>query len=240
MVIKTARQNILIIDDDAALLGQVNSWMQNAGYEVITAESGMVGLRKLFTSRPDLVLLDTSLPEIDGWEVCRRIRDMSDIPIIMLTSNSRKSDILKGFSLGADDLMIKPPDFPELIARIGAILRRATTVSREDKPSVFRHPEMEVDWRSHQVYIRGQQVKLSPTEFKLLTCLIENRGWLVTHEELLRKVWGPDYISDKSFVKLYVRYLRQKIERDPSHPQLILTERGIGYRFSTQVKEALS
>jgi two-component system KDP operon response regulator KdpE len=96
---------------------------------------------------------------------------------------------------------------------------------------------MEIDWRSHQVYIRGHLVKLSPTEFKLLTCLIENRGWLVTHEELLRKVWGPDYISDKSFVKLYIRYLRQKIEKDPSRPQLILTERGIGYRFSTQVKE---
>ena len=165
---------------------------------------------------------------------------MSDIPVIMLTLNGQKSDVIKGFSLGADDLVNKPPDFPELIARVGAVLRRYTSFKREEKPSTFHHPELEIDWRSHQVFIRGKLVKLSPTEFKLLTCLIENRGWLVTHEELLRKVWGPDYANDKSFVKLYIRYLRQKIEKDPSHPQLILTERGIGYRFAVQPRETIN
>jgi two-component system, OmpR family, KDP operon response regulator KdpE len=239
-VLHTVKEKILVIDDDTGFLTQTHDWLQNAGYEVITAENGTAGLRRLFTGRPDLVLLDLSLPEMDGWEVCHRIRDMSDVPIIMLTNNGQKSDILKGFSLGADDLVNKPPDFPELIARMGAVLRRSTSIKRDDKPSTFHHPEMEVDWRSHEVYIRGKLVKLSPIEFKLLTCLIENRGWLVTHEELLRKVWGPDYISDKSFVKLYIRYLRQKIEKDPSRPQLILTERGIGYRFSTQIKEPVS
>lgn len=239
-MLHTVKEKILVIDDDTGFLTQTHDWLQNAGYEVITAENGTAGLRRLFTGRPDLVLLDLSLPEMDGWEVCHRIRDMSDVPIIMLTNNGQKSDILKGFSLGADDLVNKPPDFPELIARMGAVLRRSTSIKRDDKPSTFHHPEMEVDWRSHEVYIRGKLVKLSPIEFKLLTCLIENRGWLVTHEELLRKVWGPDYISDKSFVKLYIRYLRQKIEKDPSRPQLILTERGIGYRFSTQIKEPVS
>jgi two-component system, OmpR family, KDP operon response regulator KdpE len=239
-MLHTIKEKILVIDDDAVFLNQAHEWLQNAGYEVIVAENGTAGLRRLFTSRPDLVLLDISLPEMDGWEVCRRIRDMSDVPVIMLTMNGQKSEVLKGFSLGADDFVSKPPDFPELIARMGAVLRRSTSIKRDEKPSTFHHPEMEIDWRSHQVYIRGQLVKLSPTEFKLLTCLIENRGWLVTHEELLRKVWGPDYISDKSFVKLYIRYLRQKIEKDPSRPQLILTERGIGYRFSTQVKEPVN
>ncbi len=234
------KEKILIIDDDRSFLKQTQEKLNNAGYEVITAENGTAGLRRFFADRPDLLLLDLSLPEIDGWEVCRRVRDMSDVPIVMMTVSRQKSDILKGFNLGADDFVSKPPDFPELIARIGAVLRRSTGFRRDEKPVTFHHPEIEVDWRSHQVTIRGQLVKLSPTEFKLLTCLIENRGWLVTHEELLRKVWGPDYISDKSFVKLYIRYLRQKIEKDPSHPQLILTERGIGYRFSTQIKEPVT
>jgi DNA-binding response OmpR family regulator len=240
MVLHTVKEKILVIDDDTGFLNQVHDCLQNSGYEVILAENGTAGLRRLFTGRPELVLLDLSMPEMDGWEVCHRIRDMSDIPIIMLMNGGQKSDILKGFSLGADDLVGKPPDFPELIARIGAVLRRSTSIKKDEKPSTFHHPEIEVDWRSHEVYIRGKLVKLSPIEFKLLTCLIENRGWLVTHEELLRKVWGPDYISDKSFVKLYIRYLRQKIEKDPSRPQLIITERGIGYRFSTQIKEPVT
>jgi two-component system KDP operon response regulator KdpE len=217
-VIQTPRENILIIDDDSGFLEQARVWIQDAGYEVVIAENGISGLRRLFTSRPDLVLLDLNMPEMDGWEVCRRIRDLSEVPIIMLTSNGKKSDIIKGFSLGADDFVNKPLDFPELVARVRAVLRRSASVKREEKPSTFHHPEMEIDWRSHQVYIRGQHVKLSPTEFRLLTCLIENRGWLVTHEELLRKVWGPDYVSDRSFVKLYIRYLRQKIERDQANP----------------------
>ncbi len=236
-MLQLRKEKILVIDDDVEFLNQTHERLQNAGYEVTLAENGQTGLRKIFSNRPDLILLDTSLPEMDGWEVCRRVRDMSDIPVIMLTLNAQKSDILKGFSLGADDFVNKPPDFPELTARVGAVLRRSISVKREEKPTTFHHQDIEVDWRSHQVFIRGKLVKLSPTEFKLLTCLIENRGWLVSHEELLRKVWGPDYVSDKSFVKLYIRYLRQKIEKEPSHPQLILTERGVGYRFSTQIKE---
>ncbi len=239
-MLQEKKEKILIIDDDYDFLNQANEWLQNAGYEVLRAENAMIGLRRLFSSHPDLVLLDLCLPEIDGWEVCRRIRDMSDIPVILLTATVQKSDILKGFSLGADDFISKPPDFPELVARVGAILRRCTPVKREEKLGIFHHPDLEVDWRSHQVFIRGEPVKLSPTEFKLLSCLVENRGWLVTHEELLRKVWGPDYLSDKNFIKLYIRYLRQKIEKDPSRPQLILTERGIGYRFATQTKEPVS
>jgi two-component system, OmpR family, KDP operon response regulator KdpE len=231
------KEKVLVVDGDSAFLNQTQSRLQNAGYEVFTAENGPIGLKKFFSHRPDILLLNIILPEIDGWEVCRRIRDMSDVPVILVASNRIKSDVLKAFSLGADDFINKPPDFQEMIARVGAVLRRYLLVKKDDKPSIYHHPEIDIDWRTHQVFIRGQQVKLSPIEYKLLTCLIEARGWLVTHEELLRKVWGSDYISDKNFIKLYIRYLRQKIEKDPSRPQLILTERGVGYRFSTQIEE---
>jgi two-component system KDP operon response regulator KdpE len=183
------------------------------------------------------VLLDINMPKLDGWEVCRRIRDMSDTPVIMITVNSQKVDLLKGFTCGADDYITKPLHFPELIARIDAVLRRSGEHSQQDKPSTFQYEDLDVDWRSRQVYIGGKRVRLSPTEFRLLSCLIKNRGWIVTHEEILRKVWGPQYVGDKSFVKLYIRYLRQKIEKEPSKPKLILTERGIGYRFAAHGKQ---
>ena len=231
------KEKILVIDDDAELLGLTYTWLRNAGYEPLTAEDGTIGLRRVYSSRPNLVLLDINMPNLDGWEVCRRIRDMSDIPVIMITVNRHKADLLKGFSLGADDYITKPFDFPELIARVDAILRRSGTAAKQDKPSTFHHGEMDVDWRSHQVYIRGKPVKLSPTEFRLLSCLINNQGWVASHEELLRKTWGPNYIGDKSFVKLYIRYLRQKIEKEPSKPELILTERGVGYRFAAKWDE---
>ncbi len=171
------------------------------------------------------------MPKMDGWEVCRRIRDMSDVPIIMVTVNGQKADLLRGFNLGVDDYITKPVDFQELVARVRAVLRRANQELQEEGPTTLHDGEIDVDWRSHQVYVRGEPVKLSPTEFKLLSCLIKNRGWIVPHERLLEKAWGPNYIGDKSFVKLYVRYLRQKIEKDPRNPRYIITERGVGYRF---------
>jgi len=228
----------LIIEDDKQFLLQVMEWLKKDGLEVFVAETGNLGLREFYIERPDIVLLDTTLPGINGWEVCRRIRDMSDTPVVLLLSSNQKSEMLKGFNLGADDFICKPADFTELLARVRAVLRRCTGNRREERP-VFRHPEVEVDWRSHQVFIRGKEVKLSPTEFKLLSCLIENSGWLVTHEELLRRVWGSDYINDRNFIKLYIRYLRQKIEKDPSNPRLILTERGLGYRFASGITEPI-
>jgi two-component system KDP operon response regulator KdpE len=225
------REKILLVDDDSEFLGLARIWLQNAGYRVMTAEDGKVGLRRVFSNRPHLVVLDGNMPRMNGWEVCHRIRDMSDIPVIMVTVNGEMSDRLRGFDLGADDYMTKPIDFPELLARIGAILRRCSIEMQEEESENFRDCEVEVDWRGHQVYVRGELVKLSPTEFRLLSCLVKNRGWIVTHEQLLQKVWGSNYVGDKSFVKLYVRYLRQKIEEDPQHPRLILTERGVGYRF---------
>jgi len=234
------KEKVLVIDDDVEFLSLTQTWLENAGYEALTAEDGIKGLRRVYSSRPNLLLLDANMPGMDGWEVCRRIRDMSELPVIMVTVNGQAHDLLRGFDLGVDDYITKPVDFAELIARVRAVLRRSDKAMQEDGPSTFNNDELEVDWRSHQVYVRGERVKLSPTEFKVLSCLIKNRGWIVTHEQLLQKAWGPNYIGDKSFVKLYIRYLRQKIERDPRNPQLILTERGVGYRFPVQEKRAVT
>jgi two-component system KDP operon response regulator KdpE len=149
----------------------------------------------------------------------------------MISVNGQKSHVLQGFNLGADDYIIKPFHFPELVARIQSVLRRAGGDERDPGNDNFHNEELDIDWRSRQVWVRGEKVGLSPTEFRLLACLIENRGWVVTHEELLRKVWGPNYWGDRGYTKLYIRYLRQKIEKEPNKPRWILTERGVGYRF---------
>ncbi len=227
------KEKILVIDDDPELLGLAQNWLQNAGYEALIAEDGIEGLRQVYSARPHLVLLDIRMARMDGWEVCRRIREMCDMPIIMVSVNGEKADLLRAFNLGVDDYVTKPFHFPELIARVQAVLRRSSASWPQDNNSTFHNEEIDIDWRSRQVWVRGQRVAVSPTEFRLLSCLIENRGWIVTHDELLRKVWGPNYFGERSYVKLYIRYLRQKIERDPSNPEWILTERGVGYRFST-------
>jgi DNA-binding response OmpR family regulator len=232
------REKILLVEDDVEFINLTRTWLHNAGYEVFTAVDGVEGMRRVYTSRPDIVVLDANIPKMDGWEVCRRIRDMSDIPVLMVTVNGHNADRLKGFNLGADDYLTKPVDFRELVARVQAILRRTRLVTVENKPVTFNNGDIEIDWGSRQVWVRGERVKLSPTEFKIMSCLIKNRGWIVTHEQLLEKAWGPNYIGDKSFVKLYIRYLRQKIEQNPHKPQIILTERGVGYYFAMQSEDS--
>jgi len=226
-------ERVLYIDDDPELVDLAQTWLRNAGFDACIARDGNEGLQQLYCYRPDLVLLDIAMPRMDGWEVCRRIREMCEIPVIMVSVNGQKSDLVKAFNLGVDDYITKPIHFPELVARVQAVLRRHSTNAKQDEKAVFHNEEIDLEWRSRQVWVRGQRVTLSPTEFRLLSCLIENRGWVVTHEELLRKVWGPNYLGDRSYVKLYVRYLREKIEAEPSKPKWILTERGVGYRFAS-------
>jgi len=232
------KNKILLVEDDAEFSSLTRTWLQKSGYEVFTAGDGVEGMRRVYSSRPNLVLLDVNIPKMDGWEVCQHIREMSDIPVLMLTVNDRKADRLKGFTLGADDYITKPVDFDELVARVQAVLRRSDSGEQENKPTTFDNGEISIDWGSRQVWVRGKRVKLSPTEFKIISCLIKNRGWIVTHEQLLDKAWGPNYVGDKSFVKLYIRYLRQKIEENPHKPRLILTERGVGYYFAMPNEES--
>jgi len=223
-------EKVLIVDDDTELLGLTEIWLRNKGFQPLLAKNGIEGLQMLYTKQPDLVLLDIKMPLADGWEVCRRIRDMCDVPIIMISVNEDQPSLLRGFNLGIDDYVTKPFHFPELVARIESVLRRGTN-RRNNVNITFHNEEVDIDWRSRQVLVRGEEVMLSPTEFRLLSCLVENGGWIVTHEDILKKVWGPTYFGDRSYVKLYVRYLRKKIEKDPDKPKWILTERGVGYRF---------
>lgn len=225
------KEKVLIIDDDTELLELTEKWLGNTGFEPISARDGLEGLRLVYSTRPDLVLLDIRMPKVDGFEICKRIRAMCAVPIIMMSVSGQKSDLLHGFDLGIDDYITKPFHFPELIARMQSLLKRTGSGIRDSAQDCFHLDDLDIDWRSRQVWVRSEKVSLSPTEFRMLACLVENRGWVVTHEELLRKVWGPNYWGERGYTKLYIRYLRQKIEKEPSQPRWILTERGVGYRF---------
>ena len=226
-------EKILVIDADPDFLESVSAWLQDAGFATITVRDGLAGLRRVYGSRPSLVLLDVRTPGMEGWEVCRRVRDMTEIPVILTAAHTRPAEVLQGFALGADDFVAKPVDLCELLARVRAVLRRCRPAASDEGLGTVRSGDIEVDWRSHQVWARGEAVKLSPTEFRVLSCLMKNRGWTITHDQILQSAWGDNHVADKSFVKLYIRYLRLKLEKDPEDPCLILTERGVGYRFPT-------
>lgn len=223
-------QTILLIDDDASLLNLLGKYLEKAGYPVLRAGNGLTGIQALFEGRPDLVVLDLMMPRMDGWETCRRIREVSDVPIIMLTAQSDEPNKLKGFQLGVDDYVTKPFSFAELTARIGAVLARVTRAETASD-EVLEIGGLTLDRRTRQVTRDGESLQLSPTEFRLLAYLMENAGEPLSPVTLVTEVWGPAYADDKGYIKRYIWYLRQKIEPDPANPQYILTERGFGYRF---------
>ncbi|MBI2955266.1 MAG: response regulator transcription factor [Chloroflexi bacterium] len=223
---------ILIVDDDHDLLTLLTSSLQRIGFRILTAETGQDGLKLFYNERPDLIILDISLPGMDGWKVCGRIREVSDVPVLLLTARAETSDRIRGLDLGADDYITKPFEFRELLARVRAILRRSNNTLAPRKIAVFDNGELHIDFDAHEVMVRGQSVHLTRREFRLLSCLIENQGRVLTTQQLLEQVWGPEFIDEVGYVKLYVRYLRTKLEEEPSNPRLILTERGVGYRFT--------
>ncbi len=225
------KAKILLVDDDVDFVEATKIVLESKPYEVIVAYQGEEGLQKARKENPDLILLDIMLPKMDGWEVCQRIRDISSVPIIMVNESSEGGAALRGFGMGIDDYVAKPFDLQELMARVQAILRRCNGHEVNHRHDGFHNEEIDINWASRQVWVRGQRVLLTPTEFKLLRYLVEHPGWVVTHDQVLDAVWGEDYGADKSFVKLYIRYLRQKMEKDPSQPRWILTERGVGYSF---------
>jgi len=184
------------------------------------------------TQLPDLVLLDVMMPELDGFETLRMLREFSSIPVIMLTAKGEEDDKVYGLELGADDYVTKPFGSRELSSRVRAVLRRAEMPSASPEQAVLRIDDrLSVDFNRREVIVAGEHIKLRPTEYRLLYHLIENAGWTVPHEQLLAKVWGYEYRDETHYVRLYVNYLREKIEEDPSNPKYILTERGVGYRF---------
>jgi DNA-binding response OmpR family regulator len=232
------RQLILVVDDEPRMTRFIRMNLELDGYRVIEAHSGPEALEKVRTSIPSLVILDVMMPDLDGFETLEMLREVSDVPVIMLTVRADEEDKVKGLRLGADDYVTKPFSARELSSRVVAVLRRS---SRPDGPetAVLRIDDrLSVDFNNREVIVEGERVKLRPTEFRLLYHLIENAGWVVPHETLLAKVWGYEYREEVHYLRLYVTYLRQKIEPDPSHPRYILTERGVGYRFVQFDKDA--
>jgi two-component system KDP operon response regulator KdpE len=222
---------LLIIEDDVELVKALDLYLSRAGYSVITALNGLEGLQKLYSERPDIVLLDIAMPKMDGWEVCRRIRDMSEIPIVVLSARTQEDERVKGLKLGADDYVVKPFSLKELEARLEAVLRRTRAAKPVKGGIIFANEELVVDSERLTVTRDGKPVPLTPTELRLLLLLAENKGRALTHRQILEKIWGAEYRNDVDYVKLFVYRLRRKIETNPEAPRYILSERGIGYRF---------
>ena len=228
------RKKILVVDDDPAFVRLVDQVLTEKGYEIFKATNGQEALRLLFAHKPDLVLLDLVMPEMDGWKTCQRIRDLSDTPIIMLTGKQNaEDDIVRGLDYGADDYIIKPVGNRELVARVRAILRRAELPSTAgtQKQTTYSDDYLTINIPERKVIVNGERVKLTPREFRLFAFLVENAGHILTHQQLLEKVWGWEYTNDLDYVRIYISHLRQKIEPDPALPKYIITEPGVGYYF---------
>lgn len=225
-------KKVLIVDDDTGLLTLLQLGLEREGFKVVTADNGKDGLRRAYKNRPDVIILDVAMPEMDGWQVCQRLRHMCDTPIIMLTASSNQKDVLKGFSLGVDDYLTKPCSFDELKARISTVLRRASASSHDTWREVYDDDVLHIDLRDGTVTRRGEAINLTPTESRLLLCLVGRKGQIVPHEELLISVWGPEYAEEVGYLSVYIRYLRRKIEDDPSDPRYIHTRWGVGYYFA--------
>jgi two-component system KDP operon response regulator KdpE len=226
-----AREKLLVIEDDVDLVRALEVYFSRAGFGVVSAMDGREGLQRLYDERPDLVVLDIAIPKLDGWQVIQRIRELSEVPIIILTARIREEERVRGLKLGADDYVVKPFSLKELEARIEAVLRRAPEGSPQKTGILYGDGVLVVDSDRLAVTRDGKRVDLTPTEMRLLFYLAENTGRVLTHEQILSKIWGPDYSNSEDYVKLFVYRLRRKIEADPKHPRYIITERGIGYRF---------
>ncbi|MBN2499567.1 MAG: response regulator transcription factor [Anaerolineales bacterium] len=215
--------------------------LEHDGFQVVEAFTGQQAMDRLRETLPDLVLLDVMMPDIDGFEVLRLIRENNDVPVIMLTAKGEEDDRVRGLELGADDYVTKPFSPRELVSRVRAVLRRTETTRGAAAADVIQVDDrLKIDFERREVWVNGELVQLRPTEYRLLYHLVQNAGWVLTHDQILAKVWGYEYRDEPHYVRLYVNYLRQKLEEDPSNPKYILTERGVGYRFVDYKRENLS
>ncbi len=222
---------VLIVDDDENTVWLISTLLAHNGLDVVGALSAEEGLRQAYAEHPDVVLLDIMMPNMDGWEVCRRLRELTDVPILFLTAKTGIKDVVRGLELGADDYIVKPFDNAELVARVRAHMRRVPTQQGVDEVT-FDSGELRINFLNRQVDVRGKPIELTPKEFDLLAVMVRNAGRVLTRAELLSQAWGPEYGEARESLKLYIHYLRQKIERRPEKPEYILTARGVGYRFA--------
>jgi DNA-binding response OmpR family regulator len=223
------QRTIMITDDDQSLRELVRVSLEHEGYNVLQAADGSECVTLVRKQRPDLVILDVIMPNMDGLEACRRIRDFSQVPVLMLTAKTQRDDVITGLDKGADDYLVKPFNMDELLARIRALLRRFPVAQR---PFVAGGGALRVDQQKREVVVYDKVVGLTPTEYQLLLVLVERAGQVVEHEQLRRAVWGEDISKDNEHLKVYIWHLRRKIEQDPQNPRLLLTEWGVGYRLA--------
>src|SRR5438552_1694317 len=225
------KASILAVDDDLRLLRLVRVNLERAGFAVNTASNGAAALEQMDAEPPDAVVLDITMPGIDGFALTHQIREISNLPIIMLTAMSEQSQKVHGLEIGADDYLTKPFDPDELVARIRALLRRTQSTGPLEERNLIEAGALKIDFTRRKVERDGEQIKLTPTEYKLLQALAQQAGKVIPHTDLLSRVWGPEYKNDTDYLWVYIRYLRQKLERDPSNPQYIISVPGFGYRF---------
>jgi len=242
-------QTVLLIDDDADLLQLASLIFKKAGAQVITANDGLDGISKFFTYHPDLIILDVMMPGNSGFDICQRIRQVSDTPLIMLTSLNREEDMLRGLAAGADDFLSKPFNTEILLARAQTVLRRIQRLNggngyhgsngyngHKGNPTSFNYNDgyLSIDIERHEVLIHKRRIKLTPIEFRLLAYLARNAGKLLTFEKILINVWGNEYLGSMEHVHVYISHLRRKVEEDAKHPRYIITVHGMGYIFEKQ------
>ena len=230
-------ERMLVVEDEVRVVRLVREVLRAVGYEVTATASGEAAIERVALEVPDLVLLDLMLPEgPDGYEVCRRLREFSEVPVIMLTARALDTDVLRGFEVGADDYLTKPFNAKELVARVKAVLRRSHRPEEMvTAPRVCG--ELEIDFARHVVKVRGGAVALTRTEFALLRELALNADRVMTHQDLLTRVWGLEYRDDVDYLWAYVRYLRRKLEAEPSNPRYILTSPGVGYMLACPTED---
>ncbi|MEI8166257.1 MAG: response regulator transcription factor [Chloroflexales bacterium] len=222
------QRTILVVDDDNGLRELIRINLEHEGYAVIQAANGVQCVTAVREQCPDMVILDVMMPEMDGLEASGKVREFSQIPILMLTAKVQSDDVITGLDRGADDYLIKPFNMDELAARIRALLRRLPPAYR---PLSAGNAQITIDQQKREVRVRNEPVDLTPTEYQLLRILAENAGKVVEHDTLLRAVWGQEYTKDNDYLKVYIWHLRRKIELDPRNPKLLLTEWGVGYRL---------
>ena len=230
MVLKVSRKaTILVVDDEAVMVRLLKATLEGAGFRVLSSSDGEDAVAATRAEQPDLLILDIMLPKMDGFAVCRAVREFSTVPVLMLTARTTEVDLIRGFQEGADDYLTKPFSAGELMVRVQALLRRSKWPEQVQQRRNFRAGPIEIDFGQHRVMVDGSPVKLTPTEYRLLAYLAAHANRVISHRELLRAVWGPEYGEEAEYLRVYTRYLRQKLEPDPANPKYLLTQAGAGY-----------
>ena len=230
------QQRILVVDDETPVLTLLTRALEREGYEIISNRDGGDVLETIRDQHPELVILDINLPTMNGFEVCRQTREVSQVPIIMISSRNSNDDKVLAFGVGADDYITKPFILQELLARVRAVLRRSIVPNLDLAPSIFQCPGMEINFQSRCILSFGREIKATPIEFDLLRVLALNAGKVLTHKSLLKQVWGSEYGQEREYLRVHLSHLRRKIEMDPTRPRYIQTIPRIGYRFNSPVE----